>query len=202
MRSLRYGSAVLLAVLALVLSACSGAPDTFSGSRLSNPYKAADIALTDTSGAPYSLATDTTKPLTLVFFGYTSCPDFCPMVMNNLAAAMNRLDAADRKKVDVVFVTTDPARDDQATLRAYLDSYDEDFIGVTGDLDQIIEAGESLHVYVSDGKKLPTGGYDLGGHTTSTFAIDRDHQAVALWSQETSSAEFAADIHTLLTDDE
>ena len=193
--------AALVVLLGLALSACSGESDTFTGSRLTNPYKASDIALTDTGGSSYSLGKDTTKPLTLVFFGYTSCPDYCPMVMNNLAAAMNRLDSADRKKVDVVFVTTDPARDDQKTLRTYLDRYDKDFIGVTGDLDTIIEIGNSLHVYVSDGKKLPTGGYDLGGHTTSTFAIDRSHQAVALWSQETSSAEFASDIHTLLTDD-
>ncbi|TQK70714.1 protein SCO1/2 [Nocardioides sp. SLBN-35] len=193
--------AALVVLLGLALSACSGESDTFTGSRLTNPYKASDIALTDTGGSSYSLGKDTTKPLTLVFFGYTSCPDYCPMVMNNLAAAMNRLDSADRKEVDVVFVTTDPARDDEKTLRTYLDRYDKDFIGVTGDLDTIIEIGNSLHVYVSDGKKLPTGGYDLGGHTTSTFAIDSSHQAVALWSQETSSAEFASDIHTLLTDD-
>ncbi|WP_408899189.1 SCO family protein [Nocardioides sp. R1-1] len=194
--------AALVVLLGLVVSACTSEPEeSFTGSRLKNPYQAADIALTDTSGAPYSLGADTTKPLTIVFFGYTKCPDFCPMVMNNLAAAMNRLDAADRRRVDVVFVTTDPARDDQRTLRAYLDGYDKEFIGLTGDLESIIEVGDPLHVYVNDGVKLPSGGYDLGGHSTFTLALDSDHQAVALWNQETSSAEFAADIHTLLTED-
>ncbi|WP_257423388.1 SCO family protein [Nocardioides carbamazepini] len=193
--------AVLLAMLGLVASACTSEPEEFTGSRLKNPYEAADIALTDTSGAPYSLGADTTKPLTVVFFGYTHCPDFCPMVMNNLAAAMNRLDADDQKAVDVVFVTTDPARDDQQTLRSYLDEYDKRFIGLTGDLDTIIDVGDPLHIYVNDGVKLPSGGYDLGGHSTFTLAIDSSHRAVALWNQETSSTEFAADIHTLLTED-
>ncbi|TNM45199.1 SCO family protein [Nocardioides albidus] len=187
-------------LVGLVLTACRSEPETFTGSRLTKPYDAADIALTDTSGTPYSLGADTTKPLTLVFFGYSSCPDYCPMVMNNLAAAMNRLDAADRKRVDVVFVTTDPARDDQQTLRTYLDGYDKGFIGLTGDLESIIDVGDSLHVYVNDGVKLPTGGYDLGGHSTITLALDSRHQAVALWNQETSSTEFASDIHTLLTE--
>ncbi len=201
MRRLHHGLTALVVLLGLALSACGSEPDTFTGTRLTNPFKAADVELADTSGAPYSLGADTKKPLTLVFFGYTSCPDYCPMVMNNLAAAINRLDAADKKKVDVVFVTTDPARDDAQTLRTYLDRYNKSFIGLTGSIEQVIEAGDSLHVYVSDGKLLPTGGYDLGGHTTSTLAVDPHHQAVALWNQETSSAEFAADIHALLTDD-
>jgi protein SCO1/2 len=194
---------VLCALLGLLAAACGTADDKaeFSGTRLEQPYQAPDIALTDTDGKPYSLATSTDKPLTLVFFGYTNCPDFCPLVLNNIAAALNQLDDADRTKVDVVLVTTDPERDDEKTMRAYLDRYDTSFIGLTGDLDTIIELGEPIHVYVNDGKKLPTGGYDLGGHSTFTLAIDSHDEAVVLWNQETSAAEFAADIHTLLTED-
>lgn len=193
--------ALLLALVGLFAAACASSPEEFTGSRLKNPYAAPDIALTDTEGQPYSLAASTDKPLTLVFFGYTHCPDFCPMVLNNIAAAMNLLDDEDRKDVDVVLVTTDPARDDEKTLRTYLDRYDKGFIGLTGDLPTIIEVGDPLAVYVNEGKELPTGGYDLGGHSTFTLAIDGDDEAIALWNQETSSAEFAADIHTLLTED-
>ncbi|GAA3650323.1 SCO family protein [Nocardioides ginsengisoli] len=192
--------AAVVAVLGLLLAACGSTPEKFTGTRLDNPYTAPDVELTDTAGAPYSLAKDSRKPLTIVFFGYTHCADYCPLVMNNLSAALNRLDSADRAKVDVVFVTTDPARDDEKTLRKYLDGYGKDFIGLTGPLPTIIEAGEPLHVYVNDGVKLPTGGYDLGGHSTFTLGMRGDH-AVALWSQETSSIEFAADFHALLNDD-
>ena len=194
---------MLCALLGLVMAACGTADEKaeFTGTRLEQPYQAPDIALTDTDGKPYSLASSTDKPLTLVFFGYTNCPDFCPLVLNNIAAGLHQLDDADRAKVDVVLVTTDPARDDEKTMRTYLDRYDRSFIGLTGDLDTIIDVGDPLAVYVNDGKKLPTGGYDLGGHSTFTLAIDSHDEAVTLWNQETSAAEFAADIHTLLTED-
>lgn len=199
----RLRATLALVVVGLLAAACStgGAEKGFTGTRLETPYQAADIALTDTSGRPFSLVKDTDKPLTLVFFGYTHCPDFCPLVLNNIAAGINMLDDADSAKVDVVLVTTDPTRDDEKTMRAYLDGYNKSFIGLTGDLDTVIEVGEPLHVYVNDGKKLPTGGYDLGGHSTFTLGLDDSAEAVALWNQETSAKEFAADIRTLLTDD-
>lgn len=199
-RTLRLVALVI--ALGLLGTACGSEPEEFTGTRLENPYPAPDIALTDTAGQPYSLVADTDKPLTLVFFGYTQCPDFCPMVLNNIAAALNRVDEADRKKVDVVLVTTDPARDTPAVMREYLDRFNKDFIGLTGDLDTIIAVGDPMAVYVNDGKKLPTGGYDLGGHSTFTIALDSDDEAIALWNQETSNTEFAADIHTLLNQDE
>ena len=88
----------------------------------------------------YDLATDATKPLTLVFFGYTHCPDICQVVMANIASALTRLDDAQRAQVGMVFVTTDPARDDAATLRAYLDRFDPSLRGLTGDLPEIVRA--------------------------------------------------------------
>lgn len=197
-------SAVLVPLVLLLgglLAACGSEPTEFTGSRLDNPYAAPDTALTDTGGDPFSLASSTDKPLTLVFFGYTNCPDYCPLVLNNIAAGLKRLEPDEREQVDVVLVTTDPARDDEKTLRTYLDRYDKSFIGLTGDLETIISVGDPLAIYVSDGKKLPTGGYDLGGHSTFTLAIDGDDEAVALWNQETSSTEFAADIRTLLSED-
>jgi protein SCO1/2 len=189
-----------LVLLLLALAGCGGGDDAteFSASTLENPYQAPDVALTDTEGQPYSLAADTDKRLTLVFFGYSHCPDICQQVMGALAGAMNRLDDADREQVDVVFVTTDPARDTEAALRRYLDRYDPSFIGLTGDIEDIIEAGEPLAVYVNDGQKLPTGGFDLGGHSTQVTALDSADEAPVYWDQETTQAEFAADIHTLL----
>ena len=157
--------------------------------------------LTSTDGSPYSLAADTDKPLTLVFFGYSHCPDICPLVMSNIAAAFNRLDDDDRADTGMVFVTTDPKRDDEETLRRYLDGYNRDFVGLTGDLDDIIAAGDPLHLYVNDGKKLPSGGYDLGGHSTYVLGIDEHDEATVIWNQETAATELASDIHTLLSED-
>lgn len=200
MRSpIRSGLAAALVVLALAVSACgsSGGETKFAGIT-HDAYKVRPTPLTDTDGKPYSLVTSTSKPLTLVFFGYTHCPDYCPMVMSNLASAMTRLDSADRKRVDVVFVTTDPSRDTTTVLRRYLDHYDKSFIGLTGPIDTIAAISEPLAVYVAQGQKLPDGGYDLNTHSTQVTAIGTDDKARVLWDMDTSSAEFASDIHALL----
>ena len=79
------------------------------GTTLDQPYHPVGTALTDTDGRPLSLTRDTDARLTLVFFGYTHCPDICQLVMSTLAAARLRLPEDQRRDVDVVLVTTDPA---------------------------------------------------------------------------------------------
>lgn len=185
----------------LVATGCGGdasAEGGLNGTILGNPLDAPQVALTDTSGNDFSLAADTDKRLSLVFFGYTNCPDICQTVMASLAGAINRLDEADRDEVEVIFVTTDPVRDTESALRSYLDRFNPDFVGLTGDIESIIDAGLPLAVYVNDGVELPTGGFDLGGHSTQITGIDSDDEAPIYWSQFTSQSEFADDIHTLL----
>jgi protein SCO1/2 len=196
-----------LAVGLLALTGCGGGGDSSPGGGddgyqaaavLDQPYTVSDTELTDTGGEPYSLAADTDKPLTLVFFGYTRCPDICQVVMGSLASALTRLDDADRAQVDVVFVTTDPARDDEVTLRDYLDRFDPSFVGLTGDLDTIVDVGADLAVAVDHGGKLPSGGYEVT-HGTSVSAIDADDEVPILWTQDTSAEQFAADVHHYLS---
>jgi protein SCO1/2 len=200
-------SRLAVALLALALtSACAADAegpaddDGYHGAVLEQQYVVPETPLTTTEGAPYSLATDTDEPLTLVFFGYTHCPDVCQVVMASLASAMTRLDEADRERVEVVFVTTDPARDDAGTLRTYLDRFDPSFTGLTGDLETIVEVGKPLAVAVEKGEKLPSGGYDVT-HGTQVTAINGDDRVPLVWTQGTSSAQLAEDIHRLLQDD-
>ena len=167
------------------------------GAVLDTPYVVPPAPLTDTTGASYSLTRDTDKPLTLVFFGYTKCPDICQVVMSSVASALTRLDEADRERVDVVFVTTDPARDTRPVLRDYLDNFDPTFVGLTGDLDAIVELGKPLAVAVEEGQKLPSGGYDVV-HSTHVSGINADDEVSIVWTQGTSAADFASDIHQLL----
>lgn len=200
---MRRTAPALALALALLLGACgSGDGGAFSGRRLENPWTVPGIALKDTDGSSYSLASGTQDhPLTLLFFGYTHCPDFCPLVMNNIAAAFNRLSDEDRDDTGMVFVTSDPARDTGPVLRHYLDGYNRSFVGLTGPLGTIVKVGDALHVYVSKGKKLASGGYDTGTqHSTFVLGIE-DGQAVAMWDEATSATDFATDIHTLLHED-
>jgi protein SCO1/2 len=198
----RSRAAALLAVPLLLLAACSGSADSVGGlhgTRLDPPFPVSSTPLTDTDGEPYSLTKDTDRPLTLVFFGYSHCPDICQTVMSNLASAMTRLDDQDRDRVDVVFVTTDPARDTVTALHRYLALFDPGFVGLTGDLDTIVDIAKPLGVAVEHGQKLPTGGYDVT-HGTTITGIDADDHGSVYWDETTSSADLAADIHTLLND--
>jgi len=196
--------AAAAAVLALSLLAGCGAdaasddPDGgYNGAVLDQQYVVPDTPLTDTDGAPYSLAADTEQPLTLVFFGYTNCPDICQVVMATIASALTRLDEADRDRVEVVFVTTDPARDDEAALRTYLDRFDPSFVGLTGDLQTIIDVADPLAVAVEQGEKLPSGGYEVT-HGTQVTGINAEDRVPIVWTQGTSASALADDIHRLL----
>ena len=189
-------------LLAGLLSACGGSPAAtpgdVSGTRLEDgTFEVSATPLVDPTGGSYSLADNTTKPLTLVFLGYTHCPDICGQVMATLAGTMTRLDEADRADVDVVFVTTDPQRDDEAVVDRYATKFDADFLGLTGDLDDIVEVAQSVGIGVEQGEKLPSGGYDVT-HGTQVMAVDADDQVPVYWSHEVSQAELAHDLQLLL----
>ena len=171
--------------------------DGMHGAVLTDQYVVPEVSLTATGGAQYSLTGDTTKPLTLVFFGYTHCPDICQVVMADIASAMTRLDEAEREQVDMVFITTDPARDDPKTLRAYLDRFDPSFEGLTGDLENIVSTGKALGVPIEKGVKMPSGGYEVA-HGTQIVAINARDRSPIVWTEGTSGADLAQDISELL----
>jgi protein SCO1 len=203
---LKLLASTVLLVLVAGLTGCGAAgtgqaPASAMTGQEHTPYQLSDTALTDTDGEPFSLATDADKPLTLVFYGYTQCPDECPLVMSSLTAALTRLDDAERKQVDVVFVTTDPARDTQEVLEKYLERYDDDFIGLTGDLKDIVTLAESMRLYIGEADRLPSGGYDLGVHDTHVSAVTGG-EARVVWSMNTSPKQFADDIHHLLEEED
>ena len=185
-----------------LLAGCGSSPapeerGSLSGTSLGNPFTVPGTVLTDTEGRPYDLAADSTRPLTLLFFGYTHCPDICQLVMSTVASALTRLVEADRDRVEVLFVTTDPARDDATALRGYLDRFDPAFTGLTGDLEAIVDAGRELGVHIDRGSRLPTGGYDVA-HTDHLFVIDAADEVPVIWQRDVSSAQLAADLLTLL----
>jgi len=171
--------------------------DGFFGAVLDDRYQAPDITLTATTEPAFNFRSSTTKPLTLFFFGYTKCPDVCSAVMASVTSALTRLDDAQRDQVQVVFVTTDPQRDSTSVLSEWLGAFDPSFIGLTGPLPQIVKAGKALHVYVSNGTPLPSGGYDVS-HGSEVIAIDARDQSPIVWTEGTSSAQFASDIVRLL----
>ena len=198
-RARRLFLAVLTGLLATVLVACAQSQaDTFAGSQLPRPYHVPATPLTDTEGQPFSLADSTHKRLTLLFFGYTHCPDECPTTMATLASAMLQLDSSDRADVQVVFVTTDPARDTEPVLRHWLDHFSRSFVGLTGPLTTIKKIATDVGVPIEKGRRLSSGGYDVT-HGTQVLGVDGKNTVPVVWTLGTTAPQFAHDIHQLLS---
>ncbi len=166
--------------------------DTFRGAEPATPYEMPDVTLTATNGRDFNLVTDTAYPVTIVFFGYTHCPDVCLLVMSDVTQALLQLPEDVRSETQMVFITTDPARDTPAVLRGYLDRYGSDFVGLTGDLDLIETAAARMGVAIEGKHKLPSGGYDVG-HGAQVIGFRAD-SAPVIWTQGTPPADMAADI--------
>ena len=190
--------AAVALVLGVSLMGCSkSSADTFAGAVLPRPYHVPATELTDTDGRPFSLADSTDKRLTLVFFGYTHCPDECPTTMATLASALLQLDEDDLQNVQVVFVTTDPARDTEPVVRRWLDHFSSSFVGLTGPLRTIKRVATDVGVPIEKGRRLASGGYDVS-HGTQVLGVDGKNTVPVVWTLGTTAPEFAHDIHQLL----
>lgn len=159
-------------------------------------YDLPDITLTAASGRPFNLARDTNKPVTMVFFGYTHCPDICPTTVANVTQALRQAPEGVRQRVQFLFVTSDPARDTPARLSAWLGRFDDSHVGLTGDLDKIEQVAKKLGIPLGGKDRLPSGGY-LVGHGSQVLAFGPDDRSRLLWTRSTTVGEYHDDIVTL-----
>lgn len=167
--------------------------------------------LRDTSGQAFSLADRPAVELTVVFFGYTHCPDVCPTTMADLAGARDQLPADLRDRVTVVFVTEDPERDTPRSLRRWLDGFDPSFVGLRGGntatkamLEQLYLPARKRRERPKDPIKHP----DTGAkhHHHGDYAVEHagvvyafgPGRTTVIYSGGTKPSEYAADFTRLL----
>jgi cytochrome oxidase Cu insertion factor (SCO1/SenC/PrrC family) len=112
-------------------SSTSATRGSWTGAVLVTPLRT-EFMLTSDTGEPYDFTARTAGKVTLLYFGYTNCPDVCPLNMATTAKALLTLSPDQRSHVVVIFVTTDPARDTPQRLRTWLAQFDPAFIGLTG----------------------------------------------------------------------
>lgn len=171
----------------------------YRGILLPEPLPKPDFTLTDTRGEPFPFREATDGYATLLFFGYTHCPDICPVHMANLADVLEGLPHRIRRNVRVVFVTTDPERDTPERLRSWLDRFDPGFIGLRGELAEVnrIQAQLMLPAAVRE----PTGGGDyLVGHASQVIAFSADGEGRLVYPGGTRQADWAHDLPRLVAD--
>ncbi|ADB32132.1 electron transport protein SCO1/SenC [Kribbella flavida DSM 17836] len=180
-----------------VIRTTAADPNGLRGAVLDRPYALPAASLTDTGGNEFNLRTSTKKPVTLVFFGYTNCPDVCSTVMADVASALTKLDQGVRDDVQLLFVTTDPARDTGPVIRKYLDRFDPAFTGLTGSLTSIKDIAKAVGVPVEGMKKLPSGGYEVG-HGAQVLGFGKDDKATVLWLSNAAIGDLAHDFGKLV----
>ena len=172
------------------------------GIELEAPFAAPEFGLVDTGGRRYEFRRETAGSLTLLFFGYTWCPDICPVQMAVLSRALDDLTYADRREIEVVFVTTDPARDTPERMRAWLDRFGASFVGLRGDLDAVngIQAGFRLPPAGIEGEPPPAGSDEpyFVGHATPILAITGDGVVRAMYPSGVRQTDWRHDLPLLL----
>ena len=160
-----------------------------------------EFRLVDTAGRPYDLDAKTKGKVLLLYFGYTHCPDECPTSMADVATALRHVTPQVRSQVDVVFVTTDPWRDNEKVLRRWLDRFSPSFIGLTGTPSMVAGAQVAVGMPVSQrvgGKKaLRSGRYSVN-HFAAVLAYDREGRLATLYPSGVTPADIAADLPVLV----
>lgn len=168
------------------------------GSVLAEPLDRPDFTLTDTSGEPFDFRQRTAGRVTLLFFGYTHCPDVCPIHMANLAAVLDDLGWQAREEVQVVFVTTDPARDTPQRIRAWLDRFDPAFVGLHGTRGEVEAIQRSLKLPASVIAAPGKGDYEVG-HAAQVVAFSADGPARIVYPFGIRQADWAHDLPLLIS---
>ncbi|MBC7897186.1 MAG: SCO family protein [Cytophagaceae bacterium] len=177
--------AYLLALLTVGLACDRGeapgraAAGSFRGVLLSPALEKPDVTFTDFNGEPYNLRLKTAGKVALLFFGYSHCPDVCPLHAANVAAVLKTMPFEERGKIQFLFVTTDPERDTPARLREWLGVFDPGFVGLTAPAEALAQLQVSLGMAPARKEIVP--GRDsadyLVGHGAQVLAFGLDNFA-------------------------
>ena len=183
-----FASSLVVGLLVLFW-AMGGLSKVAQPAAIGGPFK-----LTDQNGKTVTEASLKGKP-TLIFFGYTHCPDVCPTSLFEMSEVLRAM-GKDADKVNAVFISVDPERDTPATMKDYLSSFDPHLEGLSGDPAETAKVITSYRVYA---KKVPTkdGDYTMD-HTALIYLMDRDGRFVSPFNLKRTPEEAAADLKKYL----
>ena len=185
----------LLGVWIAVLLGAAGwiAWDAWQGKQ---PGIGGPFALTDQNGKAVTADSLKGKP-TLIYFGYTFCPDVCPTSLLLMETAIDKLGSDAAKKVNLVFITVDPERDTQEVIKGYVPNFGPTFIGLTGTPAQVEQVTRAYRVY---SQKVPgkDGAPYLMDHSSIVYLLDRNGRFVTHFTHEAKAETIATAVGRLL----
>jgi protein SCO1/2 len=187
---------IALITIGLLLAACSHA---FAGVAPNPIGPAPDFALTDENGQPFKLS-DLRGKWILLAYGYTHCPDVCPLTLSRLRDVKKTIDA-NGDRVQVVFVTIDPERDTPDIMQKYVSHFDQQFDqkfkGLSGTPPEIAQAAKAYNVKYEKKDSTSAGGYSMG-HTAEVYLIDPQFRWRMTFPFGIKAEEIAADLQYLM----
>jgi protein SCO1/2 len=187
-------AAALAGVMAARLVGGHGGVALVSGTWLPNRRPVAEFHLQDLAGRDFTLQNLRGHP-TLLFFGFTNCPDVCPTTLATLAQAQRSMPLPGAA---VVFISIDPQRDSAANMSVYLGAFSRDFIGARGDDAALAPLLTSLGA-IAARQRLPDGNYTMD-HSATLYLLDTQARLAAVFSPPFKSADLNADLHRIATD--
>jgi protein SCO1/2 len=176
-------------------NAASGAEGRFQAVDITGAEYGRSLALTDQNGVARTLA-DFKGKVTVVFFGYTQCPDVCPTTMLELAQVKKSL-GAEGERVQGVFVSVDPDRDTPEVLKAYMASFDPSFVALRGTAEQTSAAAKEFKVFFAKVPGRTEGSYTVD-HTAGSYILDAEGKIRLFVRYGSGAPALTADLKALL----
>ena len=186
--------ALLVPVMA-GLSACSEHKASFNAIDVTGADYAHDFSLPDHNGVVRHLA-DFRGKVVVLFFGYTQCPDVCPTSMTDLAAVKTAL-GKDGARLQVLFVTVDPARDTPAVLKAYMENFDPGFLALRAPPEQLPALAKNFKIYYQKVEGRVPDSYTMD-HSAGSYVYDTQGHLRLFARYGGGPAPMTSDIQTLL----
>jgi protein SCO1 len=179
--------------------AADAAERQFRGGVYAEPMPKPSFTLTDMDGSAWDFVAETEGRLALLFFGFTYCPDICPVHLANLAAVLRDLEPQVRRMITVVFVTGDPERDTPERLREWLGAFDPTFVGLRGTVDEVNAVLADLRLPPVIHEEPDARGNYAVGHPAQILAFTPDGYLRLVYPFGIRQADWAHDLQRLVT---
>ncbi|MDZ7829503.1 MAG: SCO family protein [Halofilum sp. (in: g-proteobacteria)] len=192
----RIAAGIALALGALAVNGCTE-PEPWNVRDISGLMPDLEFELTraETGKTVTEAAFD--DKVKVMYFGFTSCPDMCPLTMARMSQALGQMDEETADEVRILFVSVDPERDTPERLAQYVDSFGERFVGLRGEIPYLRDLTKRYRTTFGYGKPDDSGFYDVS-HSNAAFIFDRSGEIRLLAREDDDIDAIAADLERLV----
>lgn len=191
------GAILLLLIVGVIFSVLFAKPPAFRGTLYAEPFPTAkEINLQKADGSIFKLSEQKGK-VTLLFFGYTSCPDFCPTTLAEMKQVLDGLDKEDKDKVQVVFITVDPEKDTPEIMQEYTNRFHSSIIGLSGSQEELQTIWTGYGIFRAETNTETALGKVID-HTVRLYLIDLDGNLRLSYAYSTPYQDVLHDVQLLI----